>query len=1612
MKKTYNFLMSVAVAAMAFIGCTNTEISIDNNPAPAPVDGVYRQLTFAADTESDASRTHHTGETVHWSKGDRIRIGYTRDGVWQNAEGRTADSSGKAKLYASTEQDSDAELSVFRVTQLFKDTEATGELWFYGLYPSEITKRNEPDFSNSETGEINVYIPWIQAPTATSFDPKADLLVSKSRHSYESFPSYDEHIKMVWTRLVAHGQITLKNLLDAGMVEGEKISFVEFTVDNTLTGDFTLNIAGQTITSKSGSNNKVRLSFAENTEYNTLIDADNDGTEDDFVVWFATAPFTTVSLNVKVGTDKAIYTRSIANANKTFKVNTRSTLGINMASATRSDLELGESWELMTDASVLAEGKKIVIAAADYDVAMSTTQNTNNRAETAITKSETKNTITIDSDVQVLTVGKGTTDGTWSLYDEDKTGYLYAASTGSNYLKTKTALDATGSWTIEVTSAGIATVKSAGRSDTQPGTMRYNATNSPPIFSCYKASNQMKDISIYHNATALKQLAKPVISRLTEVEAKAVLVEWGEVENALYYSIKCQKDGTTTNKGIVIFKNITDTSFVADNLSDGTWNITVTAYGDGYYSNTSDSASITVTGVTPTVEANPTELTFTSAGGTQTIEVNCNNLGDNVEITAESSNDAFEVSVEDGIVTVTAGANATGTEISGTITITANGTTTVATSVAVKQEAMVEASTEWQLLTDLRSLQADGLEVIIASANSDTDGNDFAMSTTQNSNNRGQDAITKSDDKNTLSVVGANVQIFQLKQGTTEGTWAFFDETYNENEGGYLYAAGTSTQNYLRTQATNDANGSWTITVTDGVALIVAEGASGHNVLRYNSGSDLFSCYESESSVQPVALYFRKASTEPRILTLNMKDNNTTFKYDGSTELTAIVTTKNASAETLTATLTNASGEEITDTATVGNDEYVEITVRAATNTTNESRTLTLTVSLTNGSSKSITLTQEAAPVATSGWSLLTDVADLKPGMEVVFTSNAAASPRVLGGTLTSGYFEAVEDITFSDNKSTITALPTDAIIFTIGGSTNAYTFTCESGMLGATEAKKVGFNSGTTTWTIAIDANYNATIQNTTSEYGHFMHNVNSPRFTTYTSDPNVSMLLPQIYYRGEGSGEFPAAPKTPVLSVNPTTLSFEAAGGDKAITCTIENEVSGVNVTASENVDWLSTSVSGKTVTVTATANSSTSERTATVTVSYDGATSQTVTVTQAGATQSGDETTVTDYIDAPLTGATGTSYITWSGKTSNSSAVYAGKSATKSKNQEYVQLNSSNPNGIITTASGGKVSKIIVTWDASTTDGRTLDIYGKNEAYTSSSELYDSSKQGTKLGSIVEATSTELTIDGDYSYIGLRSKSGAMYITQIQIVWVTSGNAGGGDTPATPTKLQTPTVTATASGNTVNVSWGEISGAANYTVKCGTTTKTATGTSTSFMGLAYSTDYEVSVVANPSDEATHIASDAGTDSVTTEADPNAGGGSGSEPTTVTMSSFTATNASMDSNISYSTAKGGGTANPAANSGQIRLYQNSAGTGGGTITITAANGATLSSVTIGSAMATSIAYTIDSSTTKSATASLAQNGKYTVNDINATSITFYCMGTTSSTRLYVNYLSVTYNN
>lgn len=139
------------------------------------------------------------------------------------------------------------------------------------------------------------------------------------------------------------------------------------------------------------------------------------------------------------------------------------------------------------------------------------------------------------------------------------------------------------------------------------------------------------------------------------------------------------------------------------------------------------------------------------------------------------------------------------------------------------------------------------------------------------------------------------------------------------------------------------------------------------------------------------------------------------------------------------------------------------------------------------------------------------------------------------------------------------------------------------------------------------------------------------------------------------------------------------------------------------------------------------------------------------------------------------------------------------------------------------------------------------------------------------------------------------------------------------------------------------------------------------------------------------------------------------GGAQTTVVQTKFnalSANNINGDKNVSYSSAKGGGTANPNITDNEIRLFQKASNQKyGGTITIKASEGYELQSVSIGSSMATSIAYTIDSDKTLSTTKQLGAGKVYTVTELSANSITFYCMGTSKTTRLYVNKLSVTYS-
>lgn len=148
------------------------------------------------------------------------------------------------------------------------------------------------------------------------------------------------------------------------------------------------------------------------------------------------------------------------------------------------------------------------------------------------------------------------------------------------------------------------------------------------------------------------------------------------------------------------------------------------------------------------------------------------------------------------------------------------------------------------------------------------------------------------------------------------------------------------------------------------------------------------------------------------------------------------------------------------------------------------------------------------------------------------------------------------------------------------------------------------------------------------------------------------------------------------------------------------------------------------------------------------------------------------VDDILDIAVTGVTSGSntYKDWTYEASKTSgAKYVGQSA---GGNNAIQIRSKNNNsGVVTTKSGGVIKKISVKF--ATSGDKELNIYGKNEAYTAATELYDESVQGKLLGTIT-SSATELNIDGDYTYIGFRSAEGAMYLSKVEITW-DSGESG---------------------------------------------------------------------------------------------------------------------------------------------------------------------------------------------------------------------------------------------
>ena len=453
-------------------------------------------------------------------------------------------------------------------------------------------------------------------------------------------------------------------------------------------------------------------------------------------------------------------------------------------------------WTKVTDASTLQVGDKVVIVAKDYNYALSTTQNTNNRGQVEVTKSGDE--VVINTFVQQLTLETGTTTGSFA-FNTGK-GYLYAASSSNNYLKTETKLSANSSWGITIAANGTATVKAQGTYTRN--VMQYN--QSSKLFACYSSASQ-KAICIY---------------------------KYTEKADDYVEAPKFSGDAT----------------FV------GSYNVEITAAaGDVYYSYSENGEFARYTGaiaitenttiyakaVNGENESAVVSKTYTRVAATPVVSFEGDGKFENeVVVTISAENNATVYYTLDGKTP-----SAKSTEYTKALTIKADATLKVIAieeggyeSSIVENKFQLQAATSAgnanaaTLVTDDAEL-AVGDQIVIVATNYD-----YALSTTQNGNNRGSVEVKKIDDVVSWS---SDVQVITLENGKTNGTYAF-------NVGdGYLYAA-SSSGNQLKTQSTVDAKASWTVEIETGIATVKA-GEVTRNWLRFNNTNNpkIFSAYGS-----------------------------------------------------------------------------------------------------------------------------------------------------------------------------------------------------------------------------------------------------------------------------------------------------------------------------------------------------------------------------------------------------------------------------------------------------------------------------------------------------------------------------------------------------------------------------------------------------------------------------------------------------------------------------------------------------------------------------------------------------------------------------------------------
>lgn len=550
MKNLLKSLALVAVSALAVVSCQKDELASQNDG-----EGVFFSLRTgdAGKTYIVAGEGEDAGKYLpKWNKGDQVKVFFG-----------DPDGTNNTPYGPLTNQNEDGQTADFQGTITGYEVPGEGDL--YAFYPAS-------SFKQVYATGVGLELPVLQNPTASSFDPAADILVSKkTTFLYDS----DENYWFAEPQFARIPAILKINVFSSSFepVQGDVIS--KFTVEsssNEIAGRLVVDFAEEL-----GKVNKVNspsksVSAVYDTERYISVGTAATSTNCSVFLLVNAGEFAAGSTLTFKGVGATYNIKKVINIDevvektgKPFVLTPGNLTEINLSLAEENcEIPTESDWKLVKNVNDLAAGDLIEIGCSSKKAAAGALYSSSNKYFTKVSATFSEDGETMDSDdAAILVLGGNATDG-WSLtLDGKQVGYSGTDLALNDEL-----------WTISITETGVATI---AEKKTPSNKMRYNSNSGQERFKPYSSGQQ--DVQIYKFYGTREPLAAPanVKADIDQDKANKINVSWDAVDNAAAYEV------VFTAGGKDIVEKVETNSIAEDGLEfDTEYAIKVKAFPSDY----------------------------------------------------------------------------------------------------------------------------------------------------------------------------------------------------------------------------------------------------------------------------------------------------------------------------------------------------------------------------------------------------------------------------------------------------------------------------------------------------------------------------------------------------------------------------------------------------------------------------------------------------------------------------------------------------------------------------------------------------------------------------------------------------------------------------------------------------------------------------------------------------------------------------------------------------------------------------------------------------------------------------------------------------------------------